>query len=628
MDWTCKINGITVDLISPVTVQEYKESPGLYRIKVTGDITFMDNPKTGYYDYTLIKRLELTGFNDIHTIEIYKTRDNRRKYKGAFKIQDCSFSGIDKSVTIRHTLWDDWAYLKSKLDTKVNAMTALTSLSNVKTITCNVYTWFEFMELKVSDITQHPDAYYYKSAFVDVRYNGSNPYIAVYYTEKAIMERGYIMDDTWTIHADYGNSIEYIRYPPDGTFFDYIMYSLSDFYTIDYGGAYSQYVFGSTKPGAPTIEEVVQLSNYTTVYEGSVLLYNGDATPKEDGGYIGVPEDWETKEFKFILSIRNDFWVNGKVRAYEVEYRGIELKCFINNLILNAAPSFKGSLKSTFLFNDHGATGEDDKYSANKNDYVYGNIIKDKYVIVKPDFIRPSADVLSTNFKVSLNDVINNIKLMYQLVDYIDKDGNYRIEHVSYFESKIGIDIRSSQRITQYSYDSENILNKDIFDIIDSGNIDFIGQTIEYPDVLPMEDKENVNTNTISYISVDVEYMNRNLDGISQDGIVLVEVDNNSICVEEGIISGYNYQNAGLSISKLLACYYGWELNRSIYILMGEEKEANTIARIKKNEVDFIYNGYIDIRNNIITTIGSGEVEKIEYSTADDNKYKVSLLYE
>lgn len=632
MNWICKINGTQVQLLSPVTVQEYKESYGVYRLNITDDITLRDNFKSGSLDYSFIKGLEINNFDDINIIEIYKQSDIRRKYKGAFKMRDCTFSPIDNTVKVKHTIYDEWSYLKSKLDTKVNALQSLIYVPYVQAITCQIYSWFEFFEMKLSDFTPHPDADYYKSAFVDVKYQGSYPYthnyIVVYYTEKVIVERGYIMDDTWTVYEDFGNSIEYIRKPTTGTFDDSNMFNFTDFYDIDYAGG-GFYVFGKTKPGAPSIESVKENPDYTVVYEGSITLYDGDTTPKSGGVYVGVPADWEIRDFEFVLAVRNDVWLNGKADILEIEYRGISLSYFINQLIYYAAPSFTGHVKSTFLFNDHGATGEDDKYSSGFKDYVAENTIYTKYVIVKPDFIMPSANVLSTKFECTANNIINDLKKMFDLHDYIDPDGNYRIEHISYFNTEQGLDLRQHSLRTEYGYISENLFNKDIYEIIDSVGIDFNDQTIEYEDVLPMDDKENVKTNSINFISTDIEHMNRNLYSISTEGVVLVEVlQNNTIVRMDGILSGYDYQNIGLSLSFLLDSYYGWKLNKSEYLLFGQEKEAKTLAPIKEQEIDFITDEYLDVRNSILTPIGTGEVQKIEYSSADDNKYKVTLLYE
>lgn len=631
MNWICKINGTYVKLLSPVTVQEYEDSPGVFRIKITDDITFIDDIKSGNMDYTFIKNLEYNSFSDIHTIEIYHPSDSRRKYKGAFKIQDCNFNPFDSSVIVKHTIWDDWAYLKSKSDTKVNALQTLIYVPYIQTITCNVYTWFEFLEMKTSDFYYHPDKAYYKSAFVDIVYDEHDlAYLVVYYTEKTVMERGYVMDDTWTVYNDLGNSIEYIRYPPGGQYDDSMMYNFTDFYDISYAGGYGQYVFAGVKSGSPSLEYVRENPDYTVVYEGKITLYDGDTTPKDQYGvYIGVPADWNIKSFEFVLAINNNIWQNGKVNELSIEYRGIDLRYFLSQILYYAAPSFYGSIKSTFLFNDHGATGEIDRYDSGFKNYVSNDQVLRKYVIIKGDFIRPSSKVLTTRFDVSLNDVVNDLKVMFPFLhNYIDKDGNYRIEHISYFNSEIGLDLRSKELTSPYSYSSENIINKDIFEISDSYGDDFYNQTVEYEGVLPIDDQERVNANTVDFISTDIEHMNKHLDSISTEGIVLVEVlSDNSIMQIEGYLSGYNYQNVGLSLSHLLNSYYGWNLGRSTYILFGEEKEAKTLAPIKKHEIDFIYDDYIDLTKLIKTSIGTGKVEKIEYSSADDNKYKVTLLY-
>ncbi len=627
MSYICKINGRIMNLASPVTFQEYKESYGVFRLKVTSDIIFRDNKNKGITDYTYIKTLEASHFNNIHTLEIYSIVEPRKHYHGAFKIQDCSFNPLENQVTVKHTIWDLWAKIQAKSDVKINILSGYKPFGteNIKDLTGEVYTKFEFIECTIADFN-FPDDDYYASLYIDFRDEHSDPEIIIYYIEKVTIERGYVMDATWTILSDNDNSITYIRKPPEGygLYTSDMIIKFSDFYTLSDVEQHGEtHIFAVPKPGAPSIDSIKINSDWTLVYEGSLELYDGTDPDWEHH------ETWELKDFPFIVAIKKFNYNNKISRGFNINYKGIELRSFISQIFSVGIIDFEGEVKSTFLFNDHGATGEIDRYNPDNIDYVAGKIIYDKYVILKPDFIRPSANMLSQKFEMSLKDIIDDLKNMFAfLYDYLDTDGNYRIEHIAYLNTITGISINSERLPINYEYISNNVLNREIFEMIDSGNSDFARQEIIYPDVLPVDGKENVNTYGINFIATDVEYMASNIDEISQSGIILVQVENNSFNSWVGLISGNYMLNSSLSISALVNNYYGYLLYRNRFTIFGIEKESFSLAKIRSQECEFITDQYIDIRKTLTTRLGIGEIETLEYNTADDNHYKAKVNYE
>ena len=261
-----------------------------------------------------------------------------------------------------------------------------------------------------------------------------------------------------------------------------------------------------------------------------------DITASVDPAYLLLFSDpaADTPDFSmtFTLAVSNVGQVDGSLFIDFIED-------FIDNRM--GLGAFAGKVKSTFLRNDalpsDAPSSIDTFMTANPNgNYVSENTSANPLngFIITETRLWVSADV--TENRVSFLEIMSNLKEVLEAGWYIDADGDFRIEHIKYFEKLVedstAIDLTSAP-FEKYKTDKDNneltfnkalLGNREQFawqqvDTI-ANSQDFIGVDIIYDN---LETIENVLKHEPRIITTDVVYLHDNPDDASADGFVFVQ---------------------------------------------------------------------------------------------------------
>jgi len=159
--------------------------------------------------------------------------------------------------------------------------------------------------------------------------------------------------------------------------------------------------------------------------------------------------------------------------------------------------------------------------------YVTGQInnLSNLYLIQKSDAKKPDASQISSNGNSKFNDFMKSIQALFDARYYFDASGNFRIEHISYFNKIVELDLTTidggkwciGQR--KYTYDLNNMPRTEKFKCMEQAHIDFVGKDIEYDESCTQEKTE---TYSASNITTDIMYVLNEPDKIADDGWVLI----------------------------------------------------------------------------------------------------------
>ena len=147
----------------------------------------------------------------------------------------------------------------------------------------------------------------------------------------------------------------------------------------------------------------------------------------------------------------------------------------------------------------------------------------------KSDIKRPGSSNPATIAMLSFNELMEILRMFNVYWDY---DGELIIEHISYFESLPGMDLRGqvlAEKSNKYSYLKEKMPKFERFSFMEASNSDFIGVPIRY-------ESKCINPDPDSNIS---EYTNRVTTDIS-----MIEIESESV-VDEGFVIFCNYLYGG-----------------------------------------------------------------------------------
>jgi hypothetical protein len=265
-------------------------------------------------------------------------------------------------------------------------------------------------------------------------------------------------------------------------------------------------------------------------------------------------------------------------------------------------------------------------------------------------FIVPKSDCLfsgsppvepsdpATRANITFNQLMSNLKAMFQVDWYISTNDEFVVEHIKYFRQNlsytgntaIGINLKVVYPLcldgsNVYSYDAQlPLLEK--FNFNEAWNIDFIGVDIDYSDCLATGNTDTFSADLIT-TDLDPEYLD---NSASDDTFCMFQCDSNGNVLDEiGILSQLLIPNAHLSWANLQDAY--WKINRPLGNALMNNVMTNFILDKKlknQNEIQFPFCMDNFDPNLLITTdMGDGEVKAAEYSFKTGN-IKVQLIYE
>ena len=329
----------------------------------------------------------------------------------------------------------------------------------------------------------------------------------------------------------------------------------------------------------------------------------------------------------FSKWVKKSVYNGGSYTNIQLTFKGYYFKDCIQELISNFSNYI---VKSTYFFNDTLPDGTiiTGNYVTQENE----NILNKLFLIDKLDFKRPTASELTTIAKITLNDLNNDLFNLFQVYPHIDENGDYRYEHISYWLNKkeLGIDLiqEYSEFISDrsFKFDKIKIPNREKFALPEARSIDFIENEINYDNVAPLEDGENIIDFTLKKLYSDCDSILTDLENSSNDGFVIVVLDQeNNIKISEGLISGEQIQNAELSFANLLPKY--WIHNRPFYQgYVNNILTEFTMKYLKRgNPIKIVSNKEIIPEKLVKTYIGKGIIDKLTEYLNDEKE--IELLY-
>lgn len=201
-----------------------------------------------------------------------------------------------------------------------------------------------------------------------------------------------------------------------------------------------------------------------------------------------------------------------------------------------------------------------------RTDINYVTQIFNKYtnikIFQKSDVKRPNTKNNATKAETNFKDLLEAICKIFNL-GYKITDREFRLEHISWFEKELGMDLtRSSENkfllkgTRKYIYDSSKLPKTEKFAMMESLSADFVGADIIYDSNCVNDDDENKSENTIDFITTDVSYVVENYESdsgaVSDDGFVLMACDENNVILrEQGILEDNTSINNVLSWAHL-----------------------------------------------------------------------------
>lgn len=255
-----------------------------------------------------------------------------------------------------------------------------------------------------------------------------------------------------------------------------------------------------------------------------------------------------------------------------------------------------------------------DFFTAQTN-YATGtaNQVKDLLIAHKSDIVSSTSTEAATKGMVSLKAMLENLREMFQVYWFLDANGKFRIEHISYFESLGQTDFtiakyaRYLEGKEAYEYDKSKMPRFEKLVFSDTQTEDFAEGLIEYASpCVNYEEGQDMKERTVSLFTTDIENLLVNASG-SRSGFVLISHEGGLITKEAGSITGILQNNAHLSAANLVMNYY--DFNRVLIsgLVNGNPRNFKSVLKTKK-QVAFSVPGCCDLEPNpfftYITNVG------------------------
>jgi hypothetical protein len=245
----------------------------------------------------------------------------------------------------------------------------------------------------------------------------------------------------------------------------------------------------------------------------------------------------------------------------------------------------------------------------------------------KSDVKRPNDSNNATKAETNFMDLLENICKTFNL-GYKVTGNNFRLEHISFFESDLGINLLSNplnkkylNGTRKYGYDENKLPKYEKFSFMESGSADFVGVDIRYSSNCVNNDEENRSNNDVENITTDVLYCLENPasdSDVGDDGFVIIACDgSNNVLFDDGILEANTSLNNVLSWAHLHRDL--WKYGRVLFEgnMNGVDTEFESIVpTIKQNRFETIMScdaiKAFDPLDQIKATLGWGFVQSAE----------------
>ncbi len=195
--------------------------------------------------------------------------------------------------------------------------------------------------------------------------------------------------------------------------------------------------------------------------------------------------------------------------------------------------------------------------------YVTGELNKLTNILIfqKSDVKRPYTSNNATKGETNFIDLLEQIIEMFNLGYKMIGNNILRIEHISWFETDLGINLMAIDKkrllrgTKKYSYDKTKLPKYEKFEFMEAGSEDFVGSDIVYDSNCVNNNQESKSEIKVDNITTDIMYCMENPDPdgeVSDDGFVLIACDQNyNVFYEDGILTNNTVVNNVLSWAHL-----------------------------------------------------------------------------
>lgn len=236
----------------------------------------------------------------------------------------------------------------------------------------------------------------------------------------------------------------------------------------------------------------------------------------------------------------------------------------------------------------------------------------------KSDVKRPTSTNPATNGPMSFNELMEILRALNLRWTYTLSTNTLQIEHISYWNSTAGLDVRSSELAiasNKFRFLNEEMPKYETFSWMEAGSEDFIGLPIWYDSNCVSHDPDN-NTSEFSLnVTTDIEFIRKCIKAsedsrISDDGWVLFATELRGtdyyILTNAGLIdTGTAYFNCDLAWSRLHNNF--WKHDRQLITgyMNGTLQTFYSARKVKQqNEFSIVYCSEFDPGQHITTELG------------------------
>lgn len=227
-------------------------------------------------------------------------------------------------------------------------------------------------------------------------------------------------------------------------------------------------------------------------------------------------------------------------------------------------------------------------YSAGIN-YVTGqmNTVNHLLLLQASDALDPNASEWATLGELSMKELLEWLRLMFQVYWDITPGGIFRLEHIDYFVQTEALDLTTAEALranamrNRYKHLSEAAPRRERMAYQAQRTLDFVGKDIVYP---PACATAEVKQETVS-VAADLAYINADPDAISKEGFVMLACTETpgtpdptyTVIVDTGILLPNPVTNHPLAWSTLHDRYFrSWR-----YVRTGEMNGVQTNFRVR-----------------------------------------------
>ncbi|MGN6491163.1 MAG: hypothetical protein ACTHLE_04145 [Agriterribacter sp.] len=265
-------------------------------------------------------------------------------------------------------------------------------------------------------------------------------------------------------------------------------------------------------------------------------------------------------------------------------------------------------------------------------------------IFQKSDVKRLNASNNATKGITTLEKLLNSILTVYNL-EYRIENGFFRIEHVSYWNRVVGLDLTTPQYAdymrgsNKYKYDKSKLPQFEEFAFMEAGNDDFKGKPIEYfGRCFSIEEGENIKRRDAQNITTDVEFCMLHSGGdddtVSDDGFVIMATvldgEQYFIMRFNPILDPYSRVNNPLSWAHLQEAFYQHARPQKIGYMNNVFHEFHSTIPVKKQDkviVPFCCGDELKLVDFVKTGLGDGIIEKAVLNHYRET-LELDLLYE